>query len=237
MASELTTATALPFGTRLWFAWVCFFRVLVDGAFARRAFVVRDGMPEPPRLPAPASAASTARQGSGTEEDEPPPPPEPVRASMEMPRPDTSARRRIAHTMREPRPDPMAMAAAREAGALAVLALLQREGRLVDFLQQDVASFGDDEIGAAARVVHAGCKKALAEHATITQVFTEAEGARVEIAEGYEPASVKLVGDVKGAPPFSGTLRHRGWRATRVALPEPVAGYDVRVLAPAEVEL
>ena len=236
MASvELSTATALPFGTRLWFAWVCFFRVLFDGAFARRAFDVKDGTPEPPRLPG--SGSSAARQGSGTEEDEPPPPPEPVRASMEMPRPDTAARRRIAHTVREPRPDPMAMAAAREAGALAVLALLQREGRLVDFLQQDVAAFGDDEIGAAARVVHAGCKKALGEHATIAQVFTEAEGSTVEIAEGYEPASVKLVGDVKGAPPFSGTLRHRGWRATRLALPEPVAGYDVRILAPAEVEL
>ena len=232
---EFSTAPALPFGTRLWFAWVCFFRVLLDGAFARRAFDVRDGMPEPARLPSP--SPETARQASGTEEDEPPPPPDPVRPSMEGPRPDTAGRRRVAHTVREPRPDPMAMAAAREAGALAVLALLQREGRLVDFLQQDVASFGDDEIGAAARVVHAGCKKALAEHATIAQVFSEPEGAKVEIAEGYEPASVKLVGDVKGAPPFAGTLRHRGWRASRLALPEPVAGYDVRILAPAEVEL
>lgn len=232
MASELSTATALPFGTRLWFAWVCFFRVLFDGAFARRAFEVRDGMPEPARL-----ASSTSREARGTEEDEPPAPPEPARPSMEAPRPETADRRRIARTVREPRPDPTAMAAAREAGALAVLALLQREGRLVDFLQQDVASFGDDEIGAAARVVHAGCKKALGEHATIEQVFSDAEGARVEIAEGYEPASVKLVGDVKGAPPFTGTLRHRGWRAARLALPEPVAGYDVRILAPAEVEL
>ena len=38
-------------GTRLWFAWACLLRVLFDGAFAGRAWAVRDAMPEPPRLP------------------------------------------------------------------------------------------------------------------------------------------------------------------------------------------
>lgn len=229
MAPELSAGTPLPIGTRLWFAWTCLFRVLFDGAFATRAFLVRDAMPEPPALP-PAEPGTSDRPAAA----------EP-RPSMEAPgpapaRPETE-RRRLAHTVREPRPDPVAVAAAREAGALAVLALLQREGRLVDFLQQDVASFADEEIGAAARVVHAGCKKALAEHATITTVYTEEENATVEVPEGYEPASVKLVGDVKGAPPFSGKLRHRGWRASKLQLPAPVAGHDARVLAPAEVEL
>jgi hypothetical protein len=233
MASELSAGTPLPLGTRLWFAWVCLFRVLFDGAFARRAFDVRGAAPEPVRLP----AAAAEGQGAGGEEEPPPVTPEAPRPSLEAPRPDTEQRRRLAHTVREPRPDPAAVAAAREAGALALLALLQREGRLVDFLQQDVASFADDEIGAAARVVHAGCRKALAEHATIAEVLSDEEGATVEVPEGYEPATVKLVGDVKGAPPFSGKLRHRGWRASTLKLPEPVAGHDPRVLAPAEVEL
>lgn len=224
MASvEATSPVSLALGTRLWFAWACFFRVLLDGAFARRAWDVRDGMPE---LPPPTRRPP---QGDGGEEDEPP------RRSMDAP--TLESRRRMAKTVREPRPDPQDVAAVRETGALGLLALLQREGRLVDFLQQDVTSFGDEEIGAAARVVHAGCRKALAEHATIDPVRTEEEGAAVEVPEGYEPSSVKLVGDVKGSPPFSGTLRHRGWRASKVKLPEPVAGHDVRVLAPAEVEL
>ncbi len=224
--AEAPPSTHLTLGTRLWFAWACFFRVLQGGAFARRAWAVRDGMPE---LPAP--AAGRAKQGQGGEEDEPP------RLSMDAPALTADARRRMAKTVREPRPDPLDAAAAREVGALGLLALLQREGRLVDFLQQDVTSFGDEEIGAAARVVHAGCRKALGEHATIAPVRSEDEGAKVELEEGYEPASVKLVGDVKGSPPFHGTLRHRGWRASKVKLPEPVAGHDVRVLAPAEVEL
>src|SRR6188472_3835490 len=49
-------------------------------------------------------------------------------------------------------------------GALQLLALLQREGRLVDFLQQDIASYSDADIGTAARVVHEGCRRALRAH-------------------------------------------------------------------------
>jgi hypothetical protein len=224
----VTEPSELSLGTRLWFAWACFFRVLFDGSFARRAFEVREGPAvAPPTLP----SAGVRRATGGDDDDDRP------RASMEAPGPEPEQRRRLARTVKEPRPDPEQASAAREAGALALLALLQREGRLVDFLRQDVTSFGDDEIGAAARVVHAGCSKALAEHATVEPVRDEAEGATVEVPVGYEPASVKLVGNVKGAPPFSGKLRHRGWRASKVKLPELVAGHDVRVLAPAEVEL
>jgi hypothetical protein len=45
------------------------------------------------------------------------------------------------------------------------------------------------------------------------------------------------VGNVHGAPPYRGTLRHRGWRAAGLTLPELVGGHDPSVLAPAEVEL
>lgn len=128
------------------------------------------------------------------------------------------------------------VAAASEASALQLLALLQREGRLVDFLQQDIAGFGDAEIGAAVRVVHEGCRKALREHADIVPVRGEEEGTRVRL-ETYDAAEVKLTGDVHGTGPFSGILRHRGWRATRLSLPTAVANHDARVLAQAEVEL
>jgi hypothetical protein len=121
--------------------------------------------------------------------------------------------------------------------ALQLLGLFQREGRLVDFLEQDIATFTDADVGAAARVVHEGCRKALRAHATVDPLRPEAEGARVTLDAGFDPDEVKLVGDVKGQAPFAGVLRHRGWRATRFDLPRFVGEHDARVLAPAEVEL
>src|SRR5215469_14012023 len=59
------------------------------------------------------------------------------------------------------------------ASGLLVLSLLQRDGRLIDFLQENVTGFSDADVGVAARVVHAGCKKALAEHFTVESVLKD----------------------------------------------------------------
>jgi hypothetical protein len=48
---------------------------------------------------------------------------------------------------------------------------------------------------------------------------------------------VKLSGNVQGAGPYKGVLRHRGWKVVKASLPTPVKGYDPNVIAPAEVEL
>lgn len=132
----------------------------------------------------------------------------------------------------EPRPVSAELATE---GALQLLALLQRDGRFVDFVQQDIDSFGDAEVGAAARVVHEGCRRTLRKHASIANVRAEAEGARVEVATA-SPA-VKLVGNVAGSAPFRGVLRHRGWRIEGLKLPVRVGEYDATVVAQAEVEL
>jgi hypothetical protein len=133
---------------------------------------------------------------------------------------------------------PCALATPPDSGsALQLLALLQREGRLVDFLEQDIAAFPDAEIGATARVVHEGCRNALHAHLKIAPVRAEDEGAAVTLESGFNPAEIKLSGNVAGRGPFKGTLRHRGWRATDVSLPVPVKGHDTSVVAPAEVEL
>ncbi|MDP9035312.1 MAG: DUF2760 domain-containing protein [Myxococcota bacterium] len=121
--------------------------------------------------------------------------------------------------------------------ALQLLALLQQQGRLVDFLQQDIAAFSDGEVGVAARVVHEGCRTALRDHARFEPLRSEVEGTRVEIAAGFVADEVKLVGDVRGTAPYAGVLRHRGWRAARLELPVVVGRHDLHVLAPAEVEL
>jgi hypothetical protein len=123
------------------------------------------------------------------------------------------------------------------AAGLAVLALLQREGRLVDFLQEDVASFSDEQIGAAARVVHAGSRKVLAQYLTLEPVLKDSEGATVTVPAGFNAERIRLTGNVAGQPPFRGALKHHGWVATSVRLPAPSATLDPRVIAPAEVEL
>ncbi len=121
--------------------------------------------------------------------------------------------------------------------ALQLLGLLQQEGRFVDFLQENVSTFSDAEIGGAARVVHEGCRKTLQQHLNIEPVRAEPEGARVVLEEGFDASAVRLTGNVVGKPPFTGTLMHRGWRVVQVRLPKLVEGHDVTILAPAEVEL
>jgi len=123
------------------------------------------------------------------------------------------------------------------AQALHLLAVLQRDGRFVDFLQEDVAAATDDQVGAAARIVHEGCRKALAQYFTLQPVRNEAEGTQIVVPEGFDPSQIRLTGNVTGKPPFRGTLAHPGWRAAEVRLPAPPDGQDVRVIAPAEVEL
>jgi hypothetical protein len=122
-------------------------------------------------------------------------------------------------------------------GALALLALLQREGRLVDFLREPLDGFSDADIGAAARDVHRGCRKVLEQHLSMEPVMPGAEETKVSVPKGFDPAEIRLVGEAKGDPPFKGTLRHHGWRVIEAKLPALAEGIDRTVIAPAEVEL
>jgi hypothetical protein len=121
--------------------------------------------------------------------------------------------------------------------ALQLLSLLQRDARLIDFTRENLKSYSDAEIGAAARVVHEGCHKVLSEHFTIEPVREETEGSRIVLNEGFDAAAIRLTGKVVGKAPFHGSLSHRGWRATGIRLPKLAEGHDASVLAPAEVEL
>lgn len=121
--------------------------------------------------------------------------------------------------------------------ALQLLGLLQQEGRFVDFLQENVTGFSDADIGGAARVVHEGCVRALKGHLEVVPVRSEDEGVKVTLEEGFSASEIRLTGNVVGKPPFTGTLVHKGWRAAEFHLPKLVEGHELRVLAPAEVEL
>lgn len=128
--------------------------------------------------------------------------------------------------------------ALRGEGALLLLGLMQREGRLVDFLQQDIASFDDADVGAAARVIHDGCRKILGSRFALEPIRAEAEGKTLELDAGFDAHAIKLTGNVSGSgKAVKGTLKHKGWRAKKAELPEPTKGHDGRIVCQAEVEL
>ena len=121
--------------------------------------------------------------------------------------------------------------------ALQLLGLLQQEGRFIDFIEEEVTQFSDADIGAAVRVVHDGCRRALRDHMITEPVRSEQEGARITLPAGFDASAIRVTGNVTGKPPFNGTLIHRGWRVKKVTLPKLTEGHDVKVLAPAEIEL
>lgn len=126
---------------------------------------------------------------------------------------------------------------AAEAAAVQTLGLLQAEGRLLDFLSEDISGYSDEEVGQVVREIHLGCKKALEDHFTLEPVRKEPEEGDVTVAAGFDPAEIRLVGQVVGNPPFTGTLKHAGYRASAVRLPRAKTGSAAYVVVPAEVEI
>ena len=134
-----------------------------------------------------------------------------------------------------PKPAPPPKPAAGPAdGAVQILAVLQRDARLVDFLMEDLSSFGDDQIGAAARDVQTQARESLARYMKLEPVIDGVEGTFAK-TEGLDVSQVKLVGNVpaSGKAP-GGLLRHKGWKAAKVELPQAAPGM---VLAAAELEI
>lgn len=122
--------------------------------------------------------------------------------------------------------------------AVSLLAALQREGRLVDFLQEPIAAYSDAQIGAAVRDVHRQCHAAIERMFGLVAVVDAAEGSPVTVPAGPEAARFKLVGNVAGQPPYQGKLCHHGWIATRCELAKWTGGDEAAlVVAPAEVEI
>ena len=123
------------------------------------------------------------------------------------------------------------------ASSLVLLGALQREGRLIDFVQQDVAGFTDEEVGAAARVVHAGCRKVMQQYFDFEPATKETEGSAMTVPQGFGAQRLRVTGNIAGQPPFHGTLKHHGWVAKQIRMPSLSESIDPRVVAPAEVEL
>lgn len=120
---------------------------------------------------------------------------------------------------------------------LQLLAILQREGRLVDFLMEDIQGLPDAQIGAAVREVHQKCRKALQDHVPLVAVVETAEDDPMTVEAGYDPSAIRVVGNLGSAPPYTGTVRHRGWQAKAIQLQPLPSGQNPKIIAPAEIEV
>ncbi|XOV78824.1 MAG: DUF2760 domain-containing protein [Aestuariibacter sp.] len=121
--------------------------------------------------------------------------------------------------------------------ALQLIAILQKDGRLIDFIQEDVNQFSDEQVAAAARVVHQGVKKALNDHVQFSPATKEPEGSAITLNKDFDRNQYRLTGNINGEGPFHGTLIHKGWCVDKVVLPEIVSDTDLTFIAPAEVEV
>ncbi len=128
-----------------------------------------------------------------------------------------------------------------EAEVISLLAALQEKGRFIDFLMDDITAFEDAQVGAAARVVHQGCRSVLDEHFTVAPLHEAAEGSSVTVPATHAADEYRLTGNLRGEAPFRGTLVHKGWKTASVKLPRRIdsdAGENrLPAIAPAEVEI
>lgn len=120
---------------------------------------------------------------------------------------------------------------------LRMLALLQAESRLVDFLLENIQGATDEQIGQAVREVHKKAQAALKQHLVLEPIVPGNEDEQVTVPKGFDPSAIRVVGNVTGEPPFQGAIQHPGWRVKEMKLAAPAEGADEFVLQPAEVQI
>jgi hypothetical protein len=120
---------------------------------------------------------------------------------------------------------------------LHLLSVLQREGRLVDFFFEDLNRYEDAQIGGAVRAIHENCRKVVNKSLSLEAVIDRSEGEEIRVEPGFDPDAIKLTGNVTGEPPFTGILRHKGWRTQKLELPALSGVQNAGIIAPAEVEI
>jgi hypothetical protein len=121
--------------------------------------------------------------------------------------------------------------------AVQMLALLQRDGRLIDFLAENISAYPDAQIGAAVRTIHENCRQVLDKYVKLEPILDSDEDQPVTVPVGFDLVAIRLIGNVVGEPPVRGVLRHKGWRVKEVNLPPLPQSAGRMVVAPAEVEL
>lgn len=137
-----------------------------------------------------------------------------------------------------PPPPPPAPVAKPSDGALQMLGILQRDARLIDFLMEDISAYSDDQVGAAVRPLHEQSRATLSKYVRFSPVIDGVEGTVAKASAAGGAQGVKFIGNVPaGPPPKEGTLRHRGWKAQSIELPQIGGKQDLSIIAPAEIEI
>lgn len=224
-------------------AFRCFFKLLFGGTLPAEA---AEYLPESARPALPEARASEPDKGKDKRKSDQKTPAKAkakAKTEAETRKPDEAKKpEKKPETKPEKKPAPAGPSPAKVAehhrdGALALLALLQREGRLIDFLRESLDDYEDSDIGATVRDIHRGCSKVLTEHIAMEPVMPGDEDDDVTVPKGFDPGEVRLIGEISGDPPFKGTMRHHGWRVTKASLPTLSDGMDRHIVAPAEVEV
>ncbi len=132
-----------------------------------------------------------------------------------------------------PAPAPKAQSGPAD-GAVQILAILQRDARLIDFLMEDIAGYSDEQVGAAVRDVQEQSRQSLTRYLRLSPVIDGVEGTFTK-TDGMDATSIKFIGNVPATGKAAGgTLRHKGWKAEKVDLPSTPPSM---VLALAELEV
>ena len=91
----------------------------------------------------------------------------------------------------KPEPKPAKKSPVRS-DALNLLESLQREARLIDFLQESLAGYDDAQVGAAVRDLHRQSAAVLERMFALKPIETAPEGATTEVGEGFDPGRIHL---------------------------------------------
>jgi hypothetical protein len=135
-----------------------------------------------------------------------------------------------------PKPEP-AKPAKPSGAPLRLLAMLQAESRLIDFLMEDISNAPEDKVGLAVKDIHRKAQSVLKQHLVLDTVLRAAEGETVSVPKGFDPSAIRVLGNVAGDPPYSGQVQHPGWRVKEIKLSPPPEGADEFVLQAAEVQI
>ena len=161
-----------------------------------------------------------------------------IAAALNDPKPEVAATPLPLPVPAAPLERPVLKPKPAQSEAVTLLATLQREARMVDFLMEDIGNYTDEQIGGAVREIHRETASVLKRIFAITPIVQDEEGASVTVPAGFNAARFRLTGRVAGQAPFQGTLAHHGWEVTRCELPEFVGDAQAATtIAPAEVEI
>ena len=123
-----------------------------------------------------------------------------------------------------------------ELGAIQMISELQKEGRLVDFLEEDLADYEDDEIGSSVRSIHEGCKKVIEKVVQKEKMIDQEEESSIRVNKDYNVNEIKLSGRVSETFPQKGILVHPGWKVKEMKL-STRPKVSAKIICPAEIEI